>query len=238
MRNLIIHPCKPSILWGFTILLGIASLTFSSCSTHRAIRLRNKSIKEWSAYQLEEVKKSPEGKGEKWTIYSRKIKGTNFSEYKIEGDIEASPKACVAAFKQDILNHSADLKNKKYPTYEIASDSKDSLLTYVIHNEPFPLKDTEMSVRYVFSNDKDGSTGVTWHEAWAESQVQPSKKLNRVETFRGSWSFAPTSGNSCRAANSVQFDPKGMPLWLVKPMVMNFLKNGLASIREEASKEN
>lgn len=236
MRNINICRHKLSILLAYTIILGIASLTFSSCSTHRAIRLRNKSIKEWSAYQLEEVKKSPEGKGEKWTIYSRKIKGTNFSEYKIEGEIDAEPKACVAAFKQDILNQSADLKNKKYPTYEIVSHSKDSLLTYVIHNEPFPLKDTEMSVMYIFFNDEDGSPGVIWHEAWDESQVQPSKKLSRVETFRGSWRFAHASDNSCQASNSVQFDPKGMPLWLVKPMVINFLKNGLEDIREVTSK--
>ncbi|MFY0602158.1 MAG: hypothetical protein JXR03_20955 [Cyclobacteriaceae bacterium] len=236
MRNVNIWQHKLSILLVYTIILGIISLTFSSCSTHRAVRLRNKSIKEWSAFQLEEVKKSPEGKGEKWTIYSRKIKGTNFLEYKIVGDIEASPKACIAAFRQDILNQAADLENKKYPTYEIVSESGDSLLTYVIHNEPFPLKDTEMSVMYIFSNDEDSTTGVTWHEAWDESQAQISKKLNRVETFRGSWVFALTSDNSWQGANSVQFDPKGMPMWLVKPMVMKFLKNGLEDIKGATSK--
>jgi hypothetical protein len=236
MRDLITYRYQLSIWCVYTIILGIASLTFSSCSTHRAIRLRNKSVKEWSAYRLEEIKKSPDSEDEKWTIYSRKIKGTNFLEFKIEGDIAALPKACLATFRQDILNQAADFKNKKYPTYEIVSESKDSLLTYVIHNEPFPLKDTEMSVRYIFFNDENGSTGVRWHEAWDESQVQLSKKLNRVETFRGSWSFAPTSGNACQAANSVQFDPKGMPLWLVKPMVIKFLKSGLKSIREVHSK--
>jgi len=236
MRDLITYRYQLPIWCVYIIILGIASLTFSSCSTNRAIRLRNKSIKEWSAYRLEAIKKSRASEDEKWTIYSRKIKGTNFLEFKIEGDIEALPKACLAAFRQDILNQAADFKNKKYPTYEIVSESKDSLLTYVIHNEPFPLKDTEMSVRYLFCNDEDGSTGVRWHEAWDESQVQPSKKLNRVETFRGSWSFAPISGNSSQAANSVQFDPKGMPMWLVKPMVIKFLKNGLKSIREAHSK--
>jgi hypothetical protein len=220
----------------YTIILGIASLTFSSCSTHRGIRLRNKSIKEWMTYQWGEIEKSPNSEDEKWTIYSRKIKGTSFLEYMIVGDIEASPTACIAAFRHDILNQAADLANKKYPTYEIVSESKDSLLRYVIHNEPFPLKDTEMSVKYIFFNDEDGSTSVTWHEAWDESQVQISKKLNRVETFRGSWNFALTSDNSWQGANSVQFDPKGMPMWLVKPMVMKFLKNGLEDIKGATSK--
>lgn len=232
MRNAILHRSKLSTLCVYTIILGIASITFSSCSTHRAIRLRNKSIKEWSAFQLEPVKKSED---EKWIIYSRKIKGTSFLEYQIEGDIKASPPECLASFKQDILSEASDLHNKKYPTYEIIHEAKDSLLTYVIHNEPFPLKDTEMSVRYLFY-DREGETGVSWREAWDRSQVQPTKKLKRVESFRGSWSFVPTSDNSSQATNSVQFDPKGMPLWLVKPMVIKFLQNGLESIRAAASK--
>ncbi|MTI38565.1 hypothetical protein [Fulvivirga lutimaris] len=236
MRNVNIYRHKISMLLVYIIILGIASLTFSSCSTHRAIRLRNESVDEWMTYQWGEIKKSPDNGGENWIIYSRKIKGTNFLEYKIIGDIEASPKACIAAFRQDILNQAADLENRKYPTYEIVSESKDSLLTYVIHNEPFPLKDTEMSVMYIFFNDEDESTSVIWHEAWDESQVQISKKLNRVETFRGSWIFATTSDNSWQGANSVQFDPKGMPMWLVKPMVMKFLKNGLEDIKGATSK--
>lgn len=231
MRNVVGHRYKLSMC---VYALVIATLILSSCSTHRAIRLRNKSIREWSAYQMEEIKRSSEG--EEWIISSRKIKGTNFSEYQIEGVIEASPKACVAAFRQDILNQAADLENKKYPTYEIVSESKDSLLTYVIHKEPFPLKDTEMSVRYIFANDEDQNAGVKWHEAWDESQVPLSKKLKRVETFRGSWDFTATSDSSCLATNSVQFDPKGMPTWLVKPMVVKFLKKGLETIRTATSK--
>lgn len=229
MKDVTKHRYKLLILCVCTI--GIAFLILSSCSTHRAIRLRNKSLKEWDAFQLEEIKKSTDSEGEKWTIYSRKIKGTNLSEYKIEGTIEASPKACVAAFRKDIMNQAADLQNKKYPTYEIVRESKDSLSTYVIHNEPFPLKDTEMSVSYIFFDGEDQNAEVKWNEAWNESQVPLSKKLKRVETFRGSWSFTPTSDNSCKAANSVQFDPKGMPTWLVKPMVVKFLKNGLETIR-------
>lgn len=234
MRGVINGRYKVSILW--VCAIAIVSITFLSCSAHRATRLKNKSMKESSAYELKEVKKSPDSEGEKWTIYSRKIEGTNFYEYKIEGAIAASAEAGIAAFRQDILDQAAMVVNKKYPTYEIVSESQDSHFVYIIHHEPFPLKDTEMSIRYDFFNNEDGTTGVTWHEAWDESQVPPSKKLSRVETFRGSWNFAPTSDNSCQAINSVQFDPKGMPMWLVKPMIMKFLKNGLKDIREATSR--
>ncbi len=236
MKSINIQQHKLSSLWAYIIILGVISMTFSSCSTHRAIRLRNKSIKEWESFEFQEIKKSSDSDAVKWAIYSRKIKGSNFLEYKIEGNIESTPNKCITIFRQDIHNQANDLQNKKYPTYNIIYESSDSLLTYVVHNEPFPLKDTEMSVKYFFSNLEDGSAGVSWHEAWDESNVQPSKKLNRVETFRGSWSFIPSSNNSSQATNSVRFDPKNMPLWLVEPMVFNFLKNGLKDIRASTSK--
>ncbi len=209
------------------IFLMLMVVGFQSCGSTRA---RDRSIREWEKLEWEIVKIDKK-ENPSWTIYSREIKGTSFSEYKIEGGIDAPAEACIAAFKQDIHNQAADLKNKKYPTYEIVSESNDSLLTYVIHHEPFPFKDTEMSIMYVFSNDEDGTTRVTWHEAWDANPVPPSKKLSRVETFRGYWNFAPTSSNANRALNSVQFDPKGMPLWMINPMVYKFLKEGLKDIR-------
>ena len=236
MKNFNILQKKLSILWICTIAFGVASMTFSSCSAQRATQSRDKSIKVRESFEFQEIKKSSNGELGKWVIYSRKIKGSNFLEYKIEGNIESTPKKCVSIFQEDIRNQANDLKNKKYPTYDIVYESTDSLLTYVIHNEPFPLKDTEMSVKYFFSNDEDGSTGASWHEAWDESNIQRSKKLSRVETFRGSWSFVPTSINSSQATNSVRFDPKKMPTWLVKPMVIKFLKNGLEDIRASYSK--
>ncbi|WP_323756129.1 hypothetical protein [Roseivirga sp.] len=116
MRKVKIYLHKLSILSVYTTILVIASLTFASCSTHHAVRLRNKNIKESSAFQWKEIKTSRDSEDEKWTIYSRNIKGTNFSEYKIEGEIKASSKACIAAFKQDIHTQAADLKNIREET--------------------------------------------------------------------------------------------------------------------------
>jgi hypothetical protein len=208
----------------------------NSCSTYRINRLKDKSYKEWKSHQWTAIKSSPENGLAEWTISSREVKGTNLLEYKIEGAIASSPTACVLAFRNILHDHADGHSSKKYPVYNILHESKDSLLTYVVHNEPFPFRDTEMKVQYVFINNENGNTAVQWNEAWNNSSGPTSKKLNRVETFRGSWSFVPTSGNSCQAANSVQFDPKGMPLWLIKPMVITFLKNGLEDIREVTSK--
>lgn len=206
-------------------LFGFAILFLQSCVSARNMSMKESGNHEWRIVKVDK-RDVPT-----WQIYKRNLKGTNFLEYKIEGDIKSSPEACLKAFKNDIHKLAKGSENKKYPNYEISEESENSLLTYVIHNEPFPLKDTEMSVRYLFFSEEDGSFGVKWNEAWEESQIQPSKKLNRVDTFRGSWRFSPTKDNASKALNSVQFDPKGMPLWLINPMVYKFLKEGLEDIR-------
>ena len=214
------------------LFLGIISFTLSSCSTHRGIRLRNKNIAAWEAYQWKQIKKSSEKEVQEWTISTRKVRGTNFLEYKIEGDVTSSPEAFVSSFRQDIYNQAEDLANKKFPTYEILEETKESLLTYVIHKEPFPFKNTEMRIRYNFFSNEDGSTGVRWKETWDGWPKKSSKKLSRVQSFRGSWSLFPTSNNSSQAVNSVNFDPKKMPIWLVKPMVLKFLKQEWKKLRK------
>ena len=213
------------------ICFALVLTVLNSCSTHQTNRLKHKDYKKWKSFQWTETKSNSNKDIAPWTIYSRKIKGTDFLEYKIEGEISTSPETCVVAFKQDIY-HLVDKKdNKKYPTYELVHESENSMLTYVIHNEPFPFKNTEMSVRYLFSNDKEDDAKITWHEAWDESLVEASKKLNRVETFRGSWEFLKESNNKTKAVNTVQFDPKNMPKWLVNPMVTKFLRKGLENLR-------
>lgn len=230
MKNILLKRPKKYRFWSYTVLIAIATIALSSCSKHRAIRLRNKSIKEWSAYRLEVIKESSHRDNLVWTISSRKIKGTNKYEYQIEGVVGSEPSNCIASFAKEIKDQAADMNNKKYPIYDIVHESDDSLLTYVIHNEPFPLKDTEMSVAYLFHDSEDGNFGVRWHEVWGEQQKKPSKKLKRIELFRGSWNFEPMAGDSCKATNMVQFDPKKMPRWFFEPMVVKFLKNGLENL--------
>jgi len=208
----------------WTIFLGIACIILSSCSTSRGIRLRNKNIAEWEGYRWKEIKRSSEKDVCEWIISSRKIRDSNFLEYKIEGDMQSSPEAFVSSFRQDIYNQAKNLANKEFPTYDILEESEESLLIYAIHKEPFPLKNTEMRIKYTFVSNVDGSGGVSWKETWEDWPSPSSKKLSRVQSFRGSWNLFPTSNHSSQAVNSVNFDPKKMPIWLVKPMVINFLK--------------
>ncbi|NQX96360.1 MAG: hypothetical protein HRT73_00570 [Flavobacteriales bacterium] len=216
----------------FSILI-IMLYTVGACNSSKSISPSEEENKGWEIVKVDKKNDKPT-----WEIYSRKLVGTNTYEYKIEGDIESSPKSCVSSFRKDIYNQSNNPNNKKYPTYNILNESKDTLLTYVIHNEPFIFKDTEMRVRYTFFKDFENNIeGVKWKEAWKEDLApSPSKKLSRVQHFRGSWSFLKTSSSHSKAVNIIQFDPKGMPMWLVRPMVMSFLRKGLENLRVMTSK--
>lgn len=194
---------------------------------------RDRSIREWEKYEWK-IAKVDSNDMPSWIIYKRKLIGTTIQEYKIQGNINSNPSACLIAFKRSLHNQTQESMRKKYPTYDITEESRNTILTYVIHDEPFPLKDTEMSVRYLFFSNENGSAGVKWHEAWEDCPIKPTSKLKRIETFRGSWDFTPISNNSCQGLKTVQFDPKGMPRWLWELMVFKFLRDGLYEIKNNS----
>ena len=208
-----------------TILFFSLFLIITSCKPTQNIVSTDEEEQGWKLVKAEKNDHPT------WMIHAREITGTSFLEYKIEGQVAAEPTNCATAVKRDIHDHASGSKAKKFPTYDIVQETEESLATYVIHNEPFPLKDTEMSVRYTFLKHQDGSTEITWKEAWDENPAEPSRKLSRVETFRGSWAFLPLSEQSSRAVRTVQFDPQKMPMWLAEPMVIKFLKDGLEDMQ-------
>jgi len=208
----------------FSFIFLLTLFSFQSC-----ISPRDRSIKKWEKQEWK-IAKTDKNEPPAWIIYTRKIADTNFFEYKIEGNIKSSPATCIAAFKQDLFNDTTN--SKKFPIYDIIQKSDDTLVTYVIHNEPFPLKDTEMSVKYIFFSNNDAGVGVKWKEAWDDCSVKLSKKLSRVQAFRGSWYFSPISSHLSKAVNVVQFNPKKMPPWIFEPMVFKFLKEGLQDIKD------
>ncbi len=212
----------------FSISVFIVSALFlTSCTSFNSLQSSDQANQGWTLVSAEKKVKKP------WKIYSRKLKDTNFVEYKIEGELASSPTHCLSALKQNLYNDANDAK--KYPTYEILKSTSDSILTYVIHNEPFPLNDTEMNILYQFHSEQDGSTHASWKEAWDINPVSTAKGLNRVETFRGTWHFLPLKETSAQGINIVQFDPKKMPRWLAEPMVLKFLKTQFKKFSKTAS---
>jgi len=178
-----------------------------------------------------QIVKQDKDKKKGWKLFSRIANGSDFLEFKVEGNIESSPTACIGAVKEKLVN------NAKYTDdglpIEILSETENELLTYSISKMPFLFKNREMCERYVFFKDESGAEGVQWKEAWEECPVPASKKLIRMPIIRGSWTFSPSEANHCQAVYTVQFDPGGkIPAGMVNKMAGNFLIEELESIRE------
>lgn len=209
--------------------IGPIALSLVSCSSSR---ITNQSYVDQQGWKVVKADKSEDPT---WVIHRRNEEGSNFYEYKIEGLVEASPENCIAIFKQDIydlLNGIDKEGDYKYSTYQIVEESSKTLSVYAIHKEPFPLKNTEMSIKYTFDYVKNGNARVNWREAWEDFPVEPSKKLNRIDTFRGSWTFTSTESDLYKASNTVQFNLKGAPIWFAQPMVNKFLVRGYMKFKE------
>lgn len=210
-------------------LLAVLLFTTVGCKSTDGLISESQENEGWEIVKVDK-KKVPS-----WVIYRRKIEGTKELEYKIKGDIYASPSICINEFKQnlyDLSNGEGKESDYEYIQYEIITDTTDSLCVYAIHNEPFPFKDTEMSILYTFHSDTTGNAGVRWREAWMDHPTPESKKLKRIDSFRGAWQFSSTSGKLHEATNSVEFDLGNFPLFLAQPMVFKFLKNGLQDMRK------
>ena len=212
--------------------IGILAVLFFSMgckSSQNTVVVHQKTVEEWKVVKVDKSDTPT------WKISRREIQGTRFMEYKIEGSIDASPEACMASFKNDLYDQAKD--HKRFPVYDFVEDTM-SILTYVIHEEPWPLKNTEMSIRYNFFREEAGSTAVRWKEAWDECPIEESKKFNRIQTFRGSWEFDSIGVNRSSGINLVQFELIGQLLWFAEPMVTGFLKKGLQYIRDNSAKQN
>lgn len=214
-------------------LLSLSLLFMTACKSSAIVLSAEDEKEGW------EIVKVDKEEVPKWVIYRRKFDGTKTLEYKINGEIQSSPELCVDAFKQnlyDLSNGIGKESDYEYSTYEIVADTTDSLCVYAVHNEPFPFKDTEMSIFYTFYNDTSGMAGVRWREAWKDYPTPETKKLKRIDSFRGSWQFSDGSNGSFEAVNKVEFDLGNFPLFLAEPMVVKFLKSGLEDMRDSIVK--
>jgi hypothetical protein len=210
-------------------LLGVLLFTTVACKSTDGLISAAEEKEGW------EMVKADKEEVPSWVIYRRKIEGTKELEYKIKGDIYAAPSICISEFKKNLYDLSkgeGKESDYEYLQYDIVTDTTNNLCVYAIHNEPFPFKDTEMSILYTFQSDTTGNAEVRWREAWNDHPRPESKKLKRVESFRGSWQFSSTSNDVYEATNSVEFDLGNFPLFLAQPMVFKFLKNGLTDMRK------
>jgi len=207
----------------------MCAFIFYSCSAYRAERLKNKSYREWKAYQWNQEKEYEEN-GLIWTSYSKKIEGSNFKEFKIIGEINVSPATAVVVLREKTEN-SQNYLEKDEGYIEVLSSNEREAVIYSVYNMPFPFKDRAMCERFSFSvEEKSGIHKISWVEDWTMVPQKKEKVIN-MPIARGSWEFAPIGKNRSIATYIVHADPGGsIPAWMANSTVGKGLSKELKNI--------
>ncbi len=213
------------------ILLALVGSILFSCTTQRGIRLRNKSIKEWEAYEWKQIKKRPDGQFQNWEAYSKTVKNSRFKAFKIAGIIHATPKEAVEALLYRII-HWQKFYTEKEAYFDVLENDSNDLLVYSIFKLPFPFKDRSMCERFkIEKNTNSGVYKITWHQEWEKAPAETG--IVRMPIATGSWIFEPKSQNTSKATYEVYTDPGGsLPAWMYNFTVEKGLPKELDNIED------
>ena len=215
----------------------ICTLIFHSCTAYRAERLKNKSYREWKAYQWNQDNEYDEN-GQTWTTYSRKVEGSDFKEFKITGEINVSPATAVEVLRERTENSQNYLK-KDEGYIEVLSSNDREAVVYSVYKLPFPFKDRAMCEHFSFMVEKEsGIHKITWAEDW-DLAPQKKEKVINMPIARGSWEFEPIGKHRSRATYIVHTDPGGsIPAWMVNATIGKGLSKELKDIETIAQTFN
>lgn len=209
-------------------------ILFTGCSTQRANRLRNKSMKEWASYQWEENEKLANlDRG--WHVYSRKVKDSKFKEFKIEGLINVSPSKAITTLREKTENSKLYLDEKE-GFVDVLNSAPKELLVYSVYHMPFPFKDRSMCERFTVSIDSiSGVHKISWMEDWTAYTGSTTGTI-KMPIARGFWLFEPTGEGTSKASYCVHAEPGGhIPAWMVNATVGKGLSKEFESLEDIAA---
>jgi len=200
---------------GKILLLFSAILILTACSP------QHRSIKKWEAFEWELLQSN--GKHLACKIYSRKVKGSKFREYKAVAEINVSPENAVKALREKNENSQKHL-DKGIGHVEILNSSANEIVAYSVYNLPFPFKDRAMCERFTFSENREtGMHRISWKEDWSVGP-KTEKACVRMPIARGSWEFTPVGEDKSKAVYIVHTEPGGA----IKPWMVNgTIKKGI-----------
>ena len=239
MRELIVQCLFPSKAYlrtvQYLVILSAGAFGLSACVTDRAIQSRNQDIEAWEAYEWQLERNSAAGEQPAWTVYSRKVEGSAFKEFKVEGVIRVSPAEAVRALREKTENSEAYLDEDE-GFIRVLHQTSDEAWVYSVYRMPFPFRDRAMCERFVFaSNAETGAWTITWQEDW-EIEHPETEGVVRMPVARGSWEFTPRGDNQSRAVYIVHTEPGGsLPAWLVNGSIGKELPRELQQIEEVAA---
>ena len=152
-------------------------------------------------------------------VYTRKVEGIDFKEFKgiitiktslaslvaLVGDVEAAPDWLANCSKSRLLK-----RINSTETY-----------TYSLSKAPWPVKDRDAIVHNVVSQDKR-SLAVTIKQTGKPDYIKAKKNITRVKRIEGFWKFTPQKDGDVEVVYQVLSDPGGdIPAWLVNASLVS-----------------
>lgn len=217
----------------YSSLRSVVFYLFLLLSDQSCVSARDKSVREWEKYEWRMIngKKTNSLGG---IAYSRKVKGSEFKEFKVVGEIEVTPERAVQVLREKNENSEKYL-DEKTGYINVLHSTEDELLTYSVYRLPFPFRDRAMCERFLLFEDKEkGIHKIAWKQEWDHAPM-PEKGVIRMPVARGSWEFVPIGSGRSRATYTVYVDPGGnMPAAMFNRIVAKGLPEELRGIEEIA----
>jgi len=174
--------------------------------------------------------RSKEDKKNNIKIYTRKVEGSNFKEYKAVMKIKATVPSLVALV-DDISACSRWIHTCNEGRLLKRVSPKQSY-TYTINEAPWPVSDRDAIVLNTIS--QESTKGPVRIDILGVPDYAPEKEnLVRVNMIKGHWLFTPLGDGMTEVTYQVHNDPGGnLPSWLVNSVVVTQPYNTMINMKK------
>jgi hypothetical protein len=189
-----------------------------------------------SAYAAEGWKTTEQRAGpDGWKLESRARPGSDFVEYRIVAELDATPLAAAKAARR-LQTEPAHLPKGVQRT--ILREDADLIVSYSRFGLPGPLADRDVVLRIEAFALPSGAVGLRWKSA-PELGPPPARGVVRMRESTGGWEFTPTDDGKVVAVGLMHGDLGGyIPAFLVNRLAGDSLVKNLGHIREMAAKRD
>ncbi len=168
-------------------------------------------------------------------VFTRKVKGIDFKEFKGIVTVKTSLTSLVALLCDAKATPSWMANCTRVEVLEQISDRE--TYTYTLSKAAWPVKDRDAVMHNVIS--QDGSTlVVTIQQTGKPHHIARKKKIIRIKRIESVWQFTPKQDGFVEVVYQALSDPSGaLPAWLVNSAVVSQPYGTLQKMRKVIKKK-
>jgi ribosome-associated toxin RatA of RatAB toxin-antitoxin module len=152
-------------------------------------------------------------------VYTRKVEGIDFKEFKGTITIKTSLPSLIALVRD--VEASSDWVENCSKSEVLKRINTNETYTYSRSKVLWPVKARDAIVHNVISVDKD-TLVVTIKQTSKPDYIKEKKNVIRVKRLEGFWQFTPQQDGNVEVAYQILSDPRGsIPRWLVNSSLVS-----------------